>query len=36
MKASDYIGFGDAMPIDDNNTDAGKANNRRTEFMIVK
>jgi outer membrane protein OmpA-like peptidoglycan-associated protein/tetratricopeptide (TPR) repeat protein len=31
-----YKGFGDTMPIDDNNTDKGKANNRRTEFMIVK
>lgn len=31
-----FKGFGDTMPIDDNSTDKGKANNRRTEFMIVK
>lgn len=29
-------GLGDTMPIADNKTDAGKAQNRRTDFMIVK
>lgn len=29
-------GYGDTQPIADNNTDAGKAQNRRTEVKIIK
>lgn len=30
-----YSGFGMSRPIDTNDTDAGRANNRRTEFRVV-
>jgi outer membrane protein OmpA-like peptidoglycan-associated protein len=31
-----HSGFGDTQPIDTNDTDEGRANNRRTEFRVVK
>lgn len=30
------VGYGETQPIDSNATDAGKANNRRVEFLIVE
>jgi outer membrane protein OmpA-like peptidoglycan-associated protein len=30
-----FQGYGETRPIDTNETEAGKANNRRTEFMII-
>jgi outer membrane protein OmpA-like peptidoglycan-associated protein len=30
-----YKGYGETKPIDTNDTEAGKANNRRTEFKVV-
>lgn len=29
-----YVGYGDSQPIDDNKSENGRANNRRTEFKI--
>jgi len=30
-----YKGYGESMPIDSNDTPAGRANNRRTEFKVI-
>jgi len=29
-------GYADEVPIDTNETESGRANNRRTEFMVVQ
>ncbi|MCE2773663.1 MAG: OmpA family protein, partial [Bacteroidetes bacterium] len=31
----EYKGYGETQPIDSNDTDPGRANNRRTEFKII-
>lgn len=36
VKRLSYKGYGETMPVDTNETTEGKANNRRTEFKIIK
>jgi outer membrane protein OmpA-like peptidoglycan-associated protein len=31
-----FKGYGETQPVDTNETEAGRANNRRTEFKVVE
>jgi outer membrane protein OmpA-like peptidoglycan-associated protein len=31
-----YKGYGETQPVDINDTETGRANNRRTEFKVVE